>query len=139
MTYVVLQWRVVGVVGFALLAEVFYLLVLGKVGLKRLISGGKSERPQRVFVVLIFLLLAGPVVYALGSRSPEFSVISLGVSISMGSGFGTALLAICLVEGILRGIRFLDRPGATISTFARIGFGLLALGFILQLVYICLV
>lgn len=139
MTYVVLQWRVAGVVGFALLAEVFYLLVLGKVGLNRLISGGKSQRPQRVFVVLIFLLLAGPVVYALGSGSAVFSVLSLGISISMGFGFGTVLLVSCLVEGILRGIRFLDRPSATISTFARIGFGLLALGFILQLVYICLI
>jgi len=139
MTDVVRQWRVAGVVGFALLAEVLYLLVFGKAGLKRMISGSKSERLQIVFVVLIFLFLAGPVVYALGSGSAVFSVFSLGISISMVCGFGIVLLASCLVEGILRGIRFLDRPGATISIFARIGFGLLALGFMLQLVYICLI
>ena len=138
-TCVVSEWRVVAVVGFALLAEVFYLLVLGKVGLKRLISGGKSERLQIFFVVLIFLFLAGPVVYALGSGSAEFSVISLGISISVGSGFGTVLLASGLVAGMLGGIRFLDRPGATISRFAVIGFGLLALGFVLQLAYISLI
>lgn len=132
------EWRVLAVAGFALLAEVFYLLVLGQAGLRYLISGGKSVRLQRFSVVLIFLFLAGPAIYALGFGNTVFSVISLGISISMASGFGTALLASGLVEGVLGMIRFLDCPDATISRFGVIGFGLLALGFAFQLVYIFL-
>lgn len=137
------EWRVLSVVGFATLALVFYLMAVGQDRLKLPISGGKLVRLlvrlQRFILVLIILFIAGPAIYAIGFGNIAFSVISLGISISMASGFGTVLLANGLVEGVLRAIRFLDRPDATISRFGVLGFGLLALGFALQLAYVFLV
>lgn len=130
--------RVLAVAGFALLTEVLYLWVLGKAMLRRLISGGKSVRLQRFLSVLTLLFPAGPAIYALGFGNTTFSVISLSISISMASGFSIVLIASGLVECTLGMVRFLDCPGRAISRFAVIGFGLLALGFVLQLVYIFL-